>query len=98
MGIKVKIINLLKRPVSQNISEKFDVRTSNTSNRKKNSELIQNFFSVLESENGGTIRKAMKKAENGKVEAALYQWFIQKGQLDNPFQGRFCVKKPSVQG
>jgi hypothetical protein len=36
----------------------------------------------------------MKKAENGKVDFAIYQWFIQKGQLDSLHQGRICVKNP----
>jgi hypothetical protein len=34
----------------------------------------------------------MEKAKNGKVKAAIYQWFIKKGQLDSPLQDRLCEK------
>jgi hypothetical protein len=43
----------------------------------------------LESEDGRAIRKTMKKAENGKVEAAIYQGFIQKRAVGQRISGIF---------
>jgi hypothetical protein len=45
---------------------------------KKNSESIQLFVSVLESENGSSSGKSTKKADNVKVEEAIYKWLMQK--------------------
>jgi hypothetical protein len=90
----MKIIKLFKEGESgKNVTEKYDVGVSPISDIKKNSELVLNFVSILERENGSTIKKTMKKAENGKVEAAIYQWFIQRRKMDGRFQGWFFVKK-----
>jgi hypothetical protein len=91
MQDKVKIINLLKKLSLVKTAENI---TSAISDIKRNRESILHFVFVLESEDGSMIIKIMKKAENGKAEAAIYQWFIQKrGQLDSQFQNWFCVKK-----
>jgi hypothetical protein len=50
----------------------------------KNSESILNPVSVLVSGDGRTIGKTMKKAENGKVVAAVYHWFIQERLAGQP--------------
>jgi hypothetical protein len=48
----------------------------------------------LEIEDGSAIRKTMKKAENGKVEAAIYQGFIQKKVSWTTHFGNFFCEKP----
>jgi hypothetical protein len=53
----------------------------------KNSESILNFVSVLEREDGSMIRKTVKKVENDKVEAAIYEWFTQKRSAGQPISG-----------
>jgi hypothetical protein len=45
---------------------------------KISSEWILKFVSVPASEDGGSTRQIARRAENGKVQDAVYKWFFAK--------------------
>jgi hypothetical protein len=53
---------------------------------------MHNFVSVLENGNGSTIKK-MKREENGNVEAAFYEWFIENRSAGQPTSGQVLCEK-----
>jgi hypothetical protein len=61
----------------------------------KSDESILNFVSVLQSDDGSTTRKTKTPPESG-MKLPFINGLCTNGQLNSLFQGRFCVKKKSL--
>jgi hypothetical protein len=69
MANKVKIINFLNKGQSgKEIARSYGVETATVSDIYKYNVSIQQFVSVLETEDGSSGRKTVKKADNFRVE------------------------------
>lgn len=59
----------------------------------KKMQSILKFVSVLESEDGSSSRKMMRRANNDKVENAVFTWFVQKRSQGQPISGPVLCEK-----
>ncbi|MFS1564304.1 MAG: hypothetical protein ACL7AX_13000 [Candidatus Arsenophonus phytopathogenicus] len=94
MSQKVDIVNRLNKGESgQRLSEEYGVGTSTVSDIKKNAASILKFVSVLESEDGSSSRKMMRRANNDTVDDAVFKWFVQKRSQGQPISGPILCEK-----
>ena len=93
MKDKVNIVNRLKEGKQrENLIEEYGVRPATLWDFKISAEWILKFVSVPASEVGSSTGQIVRRAKNGKVQDALYKWFLQKRSQNQTTSGPFLCQ------
>lgn len=91
---KIEIINRLEKgEPGSSLAKVYDVGKTTISDIKSRKEVILQFASKLDSEDGSKKRKTMKKPKDEKLEDAMYLWFIQRRSKGEPITGPLLCEK-----
>lgn len=91
---KVEIINQLKKGVAGKVlADRFGVGAATITDIKNNSEKILSLVTTLETGDGCSSRKVMKKAKDEQHENAVFTWFLQQRSIGQPISGPILCEK-----
>lgn len=91
---KLEIINRLENgEIGSTLANKFNVGKATISNIKSNKDSILKFASMFNNQDVRKRRKTMKKPKDGKLEGAIYLWFLQKRCNGEPISGPLLSQK-----
>ena len=90
---KLAILESLSKGVNHaKLSEQYGVGKSTISDIKKSEQKVKEYASTRETAIGvSTSKKVMQLAKEDKLEAALYQWFIQKKKARVQLESRTTI-------
>lgn len=94
---KLKIIEQSNKGVTgKQLAEMYGVGQATISDIKRSKPTLLNFVSVLENEDGSSLRKSMKAATNKDLEDAVFKWFLQQRSMGNPISGPILCEKAKI--
>ena len=92
---KLAILDRLKGGVTQaKLTDEYRIRTSTVGEIKKDEAKIRLFASTMDGmAMSKKRRKVMRLSDDGKLDEAVYQWFVQKRSQDMPVSGPVPCEK-----